>query len=42
MIDPPTPPGVIAYMGITPDVSGDDAAGYAWAHEGAREPAGVA
>jgi toluene monooxygenase system protein A len=42
MIDPPTPPGVIAYMGITPEVSGDDAADYAWAHEGAREPTGVA
>ena len=35
MIDPPTPAGVIQYMGITDDVSGDYAADYAWA----REPA---
>lgn len=30
-VQPPTPEGVIAYMGITPEVRGDDATRYAWA-----------
>ncbi len=30
-IQPPTIEGILDYMGITPDIAGDDAAGYRWA-----------
>jgi len=30
-IQPPDVPGILAWMGLTPDVMGDDAANYAWA-----------
>ena len=36
-IQPPTIEGILDYMGITPDVAGDDAAKYRWATD--REPA---
>jgi toluene monooxygenase system protein A len=26
-------PGILAWMGITPDVAGDDGHGYAWAKD---------
>ena len=32
-IQPPTVPGILGYMGLTPEVMGDDAYGYAWAKE---------
>ncbi|SFP19669.1 toluene monooxygenase [Amycolatopsis rubida] len=32
-IQPMDVPGLLAYMGITPDVAGDDADGYAWARD---------
>jgi toluene monooxygenase system protein A len=32
-IQPMDVPGILAYMGITPDVAGDDADGYAWAKD---------
>ena len=32
-ISPATPEAVVEYMGITPDVSGDDASDYSWARE---------
>lgn len=37
-IDPPTVEGILNYMGLTPDVMGDDAYKYSWAEE-YREPA---
>jgi toluene monooxygenase system protein A len=33
-IQPPTIEGILEYMGITPDIAGDDAAKYRWATEG--------
>jgi toluene monooxygenase system protein A len=30
-IPEPTVPGILAYMGLTPDVMGDDAYKYSWA-----------
>lgn len=32
-VQPPDIPGLLGYMGITPDVAGDDAYGYKWAAE---------
>jgi len=32
-IQPPDVPGALKYMGITPDVMGDDAYAYKWAEE---------
>jgi toluene monooxygenase system protein A len=31
LIQPANLPGALAWMGITPDVAGDDAYGYRWA-----------
>ena len=31
-IQPPTPEGILSWMGLTPEVRGDDAYGYRWAH----------
>jgi hypothetical protein len=40
-IQPPTVEGILAWMGLTPDVMGDDAYGYRWARgAGSREQAG--
>jgi toluene monooxygenase system protein A len=33
LIQPPDVPGILAWMGITPDVAGEDAYGYAWARD---------
>jgi toluene monooxygenase system protein A len=33
-IQPPTIEGILEYMGITPDIAGDDAAKYRWATDG--------
>jgi toluene monooxygenase system protein A len=34
-IQPATVPGILAWMGITPDVAGDDAYAYRWAKDAA-------
>jgi toluene monooxygenase system protein A len=42
-IQPMDVPGILAWMGITPDVAGDDGHGYAWAKEYLpAQPAGAA
>jgi toluene monooxygenase system protein A len=40
-IQPPDVPGILAWMGLTPDVMGDDAYAYRWAQE-YREPGAAA